>query len=86
MFFLSLVGIPFFIAPKLSQNNFKNQIVWEVLVGEVLVVGEVIGEFVAEVVGAVLVGALLVVGEVVGEVVGAVLVGAVLVWAVLVGI
>ena len=38
-FFLSLVRIPFFIAPKLSQNNFKNQIVWEVLVGEVLVVG-----------------------------------------------
>ena len=38
---LSLVRIPFFIAPKLSQNNFKNQIVWEVLVGEVLVVGEV---------------------------------------------
>ena len=47
----------FFIAPKLSQNNFKNQIIWEVLVGEVLVVGEVVGEFVAEVVGAVLVGA-----------------------------
>ena len=66
VFFLSLVRIPFFIAPKLSQNNFKNQIVWEVLVGEVLVVGEVVGEFVAEVVGAVLVGALLV---------GAVLVG-----------
>ena len=41
VFFLSLVRIPFFIAPKLSQNNFKNQIVWEVLVGEVLVVGEV---------------------------------------------
>ena len=80
----------FFIAPKLSQNNFKNQIVWEVLVGEVLVVGEVVGEFVAEVVGAVLVGAVLIVGEVVGEfvgeVVGAVLVGAVLVGAVLVGI
>ena len=56
MFFLSLVRIPFFIAPKLSQNNFKNQIVWEVLVGVVLVVGDVVGEFVAEVVEAVLVG------------------------------
>ena len=51
--FLSLVRIPFFIAPKLSQNNFKNQIVWEVLVGAVLVVGELV----AEVVEAVLVGA-----------------------------
>ena len=76
--FLSLVRIPFFIAPKLSQNNFKNQIVWEVLVGEVL-------EFVAEVVGAVLIVGEVVV-EFVGEVVGAVLVGAVLVGAVLVGI
>ena len=85
MFFLSLVRIPFFIAPKLSQNNFENKIVWEVLVGEVLVVGEVVGEFVAEVVGAVLVVGE-VVGEFVGEVVGAVLVGAVLVGAVLVGI
>ena len=49
-----------------------------------LVVGEVVGEFVAEVIGAVLVGAVLTVGEVVwefvGEVVGAVLVGAVLYW------
>ena len=35
-----------------------------------LVVGEVVGEFVAEVVGAVLVGAVLIVGEVVGEFVG----------------
>ena len=65
MFFLSLVRIPFFIAPKLSQNNFKNQIVWEVLVGEVLVgevlvVWEVVGEFVAEVVEVVLVGAVLI--------------------------
>ena len=61
MFFLSLVRIPFFIAPKLSQNNFKNQIVCEVLVGEVLVVGEVVGEVVGAVlVGAVLVGAVLV--------------------------
>ena len=81
--FLSLVRIPFFKAPKLSQNNFKNKIVGEVLVGEL--------------VGAVLVGAVLVVGEVVGAVlvgamlvgavqVGTVLVGAVLVGAVLVGI
>ena len=46
----------FFIAPKLSQNNFKNQIVWEVLVGPVLVVGDVVGELVAECVEAVLVG------------------------------
>ena len=79
VFFLSLVRIPFFIAPKLSQNNFKNQIVWEVLVGEV------VGEFVAVLVGAVLIVGE-VVGEFVGEVVGAVLVGAVLVGAVLVGI
>ena len=50
-----------------------------------LVVEEVVGEFVAEVVGAVLVGAVLIVGEVVGEFVGEV-VGAVLVGAVLVGI
>ena len=86
MFFLSLVRIPFFIAPKLSQNNFKNQIVWEVLVGEVLVVGEVVGEFVAEVVGAVLVVGECWLGSLLGSVVGAVLVGAVLVGAVLVGI
>ena len=93
MFFFITSSHTFFIAPKLSQNNFKNQIVWEVLVGEVLVgtvlvgtvlvVGEVVGELVAEVVGVVLVGAVLVVGEVVGgfvgEVVGAVQVGAVLV-------
>ena len=60
MFFFITSSHTFFIAPKLSQNNFKNQIVWEVLVGEVLVgtvlvVGEVVGELVAEVVGAVLV-------------------------------
>ena len=73
MFFLSLVRIPFFIAPKLSQNNFKYKIVGEVLVEAVLV---------GELVGAVLVVAVLVVGEVVGEVVGAVLVGVVLVGAV----
>ena len=46
----------FFIAPNLSQNNFKNQIVWEVLVGAVLV-GAVL--VVGEVVEAVLVGAVL---------------------------
>ena len=38
----------FFYSSQLSQNNFKNQIVWEVLVGDVLVVGEVVGELVAE--------------------------------------
>ena len=41
MFFFITSSHTFFIAPKLSQNDFKNQIVWEVLVGEVLVVGEV---------------------------------------------
>ena len=50
-----------------------------------LVVGKVVEEFVAEVVGAVLVGAVLIVGEVVGEFVGEVI-GAVLVGEVLVGI
>ena len=50
----------FFYSSQLSQNNFKNQIVWEVLVGDVLVVGEVVGEHVAEVVEAMLVGAVLV--------------------------
>ena len=55
-FFITSSHTFFFIAPKLSQNNFKNQIVWEVLVGAVLVVGDVVGELVAEVVEAVLVG------------------------------
>ena len=71
---LSLIRVPFFIAPKLSQNNFQNQIVGEVQVGAVLVVGEVVG---AVLVGAVVVGAVLV---------GTVLVGAVLVGAVVVGV
>ena len=52
---------------------------WSSTFREVLVVGVVVREFVAEVVGAVLVGVVLivgaVVGEFVGEVVGAVLVG-----------
>ena len=61
MFFFITSSHTFFIAPKLAQNNFKNQIVWEVLVGVVLVVGEFVGEVVGAVqVGVVLVGAVLV--------------------------
>ena len=40
MFFFITSSHTFFYS---SQNNFKNQIVWEVLVGEVLVVGMVVG-------------------------------------------
>ena len=52
MFFFITSSHTFFYSSQLSQNNFKNQIVWEVLVGDVLVVGELV----AEVVEAVLVG------------------------------
>ena len=59
MFFFITSSHTFFIAPKLSQNNFKNQIVGEVVVGE-LVGAVLVGEVVGEVVGAVQVGAVLV--------------------------